>query len=83
MYVVNSLVSILISIFLSLVFIVLLNKVIPRGIAVAIMLALLLFVVHPMLRQRIFFIAMPITGAMLPLLLIIVGILIMIRGKIR
>lgn len=84
MYVLNSLVSILISIFLSLVFLVCLTKVIPRGIAVALMLAMLLFwVIHPMLRQEILSIAMPITGAILPLLLIIVGLLIMIRGKVR
>ena len=81
---VNSLVSILISIFLSLLFLVLLNKVIPRGVAVALMLLMLLFwVIHPALRQEILCIAMPITGAILPLLLIVLGLLIMIRGKVR
>ena len=84
MYVLNSLVSILISIFLSLVFIVSLNKIIPRKIAVAIMLVLFLFwVIHPMLRQEILSVVVPITGAILLLLLIILGLRIMIRGKIR
>ena len=84
MHLVNSLASILISILLSLVIIALLNKLIPKRIAMAIMLLVLFFwMIHPTLRQKILSIAMPVAGAILPLLLVILGIRIMIRGKIK
>ena len=79
----DSIISVLLSVFLSLALLVLMTKVIPRGVTICLVVLWLFCMVHPRLRQQILSIALPPMGAILPLLLIILGLRIMIRGKVR
>ncbi len=80
----DSVVSVLISAFISLAFLALVVRIISKRVAAALTVVWLLFcVIHPVLRQQILSIVSPLMGVILPLLLMLLGLRIIIRGKVR
>lgn len=80
----DSVVSVLISAFLALAFLALVVRIISKRVAAVLMLVWLFFcVIHPVLRQQILSVVSPLVGVILPLLLMLLGLRIIIRGKVR
>ena len=80
----DSVVSFLVSALVSLALLALVVRIVSRRVAAALMLAwLFFFVIHPVLRQQIMSVVTPPTGIVLSLLLTLLGLRIILRGKIR
>jgi len=80
----DSVVAVLISVLMGLATLALITRIISkRGVAILGLLWLFFCVIHPRLRERILSTVAPLIGAVLPLILILLALRIIIRGKVR
>ena len=80
----DSIVSVLVLGLAILGFLALAIRIISKKVAMALLLmALFFWLIHPRLRDELFRISLPIISVMLPLLLMLLGLRMIIRGRIR
>ena len=79
----DSIVSVLVSALIILAFLALLTKVIPKGVAIFLVLLWLFVIIHPRLRAQVLSVIAALIVGLLPLLVILLGLRILISGKMR